>query len=351
MRLEIVIIADDLTGALDAAAPFAARGLKTVAVTQAQGVRQGLAAGAQVLSVNLGSREIASDEAHARMLDVLAALAGGAIIFKKVDSRLKGNVAEELAAFGARRFLVVPAITEFGRVVKDGAVQGFGVDRPIGITERLGAAAARSEIPDTVDGADMARAIAARHPEDVVVGARGAAVALAAEIAPGTERVVQGLGNALALVIGSRDPITMAQIDWLKMQRPDLVHDRAPGGRSLRTHSEGKGPVLLQAVEGDFPSEEKHVASALGESFARLYRRRSDGVLISGGATAETVLERLGIGQLDVLGEILPGLPVSQGDGLTIISKSGGFGGPDAIVDVMERYGAGAGVEGRSFAE
>ncbi|MEE8046868.1 MAG: four-carbon acid sugar kinase family protein, partial [Dehalococcoidia bacterium] len=52
----IGIFADDLTGALDAAAPFAARGYRTV-VSSTWELPQG-AAGAEVVSINLGTRHM-----------------------------------------------------------------------------------------------------------------------------------------------------------------------------------------------------------------------------------------------------------------------------------------------------
>jgi uncharacterized protein YgbK (DUF1537 family) len=59
-------------------------------------------------------------------------------------------------------------------------------------------------------------------------------------------------------------------------------------------------------------------------------------VLLTGGETAQSVLGELGVTCLEVLGEVLPGIPVTRaalGDrSLTILTKSGGFGTPQDIL-------------------
>ncbi len=107
---DLAIIADDLTGALDAAAPFAMRGLKTVVALSPHGLPEALATGASVVGVSTDSREVDPDIARSRMGAVLEGLPETVGLFKKIDSRLKGNVAAELDMIGFERALVVPAI-------------------------------------------------------------------------------------------------------------------------------------------------------------------------------------------------------------------------------------------------
>lgn len=339
--MKLAIIADDLTGALDSAGPFAARGMSTLALTHWRHLERGLALDPDILSVNMASREIAPSQARAQMREVLAALPADTRLFKKVDSRLKGPIAEELSAFEAQKFLVVPAIPEFGRLVEGGRVTGFGVDTPIAVGARLGAAADRSAIPDIATVDDMDGVVRAAGADTVIVGARGAASALAKVLTPAPARALSGCGRNLVLAIGSRDPITRAQIARFKAVFPDALHDEAPLGQSSRASDSPRadGPVLLQAVEGDGPADPHDVAHALARSLSRLYLAQCDGLLISGGATAETVLDDMGIGVLEVLGEIVEGLPVSMAGALKIISKSGGFGEAGTLVEVVRRFG------------
>ena len=63
-------------------------------------------------------------------------------MFKKIDSRLKGNIISRTRRTPFRSALVAPAIPDFGRIVNAGHVQGFGVDIPISSREKLGRHAA-----------------------------------------------------------------------------------------------------------------------------------------------------------------------------------------------------------------
>ncbi len=102
----LVIIADDLTGALDTAAPFAARGLRTEVVLDLDAVRVALDGLPDVLSINLASREMSAEAARSAMRRIVERLPLGMRLFKKVDSRLKGHVAAELDALSYRTALV-----------------------------------------------------------------------------------------------------------------------------------------------------------------------------------------------------------------------------------------------------
>jgi uncharacterized protein YgbK (DUF1537 family) len=335
----LVIVADDLTGALDAAAPFASRGLRTVVGTRPEAAAAALASGAEVIALNAASRDLSPQSAWERVTRLLALLPPGQRLFKKVDSRLKGNVAAELGAFAAKRLAVLPAIPEFGRIVAGGEVRGFGVDRPIDIAAVLGELAARADVPDTRTPAALAAALAATPPDALLVGARGLAEALAATLPGQPPQPRTGLGTALTMVIGSRDPITLAQVDALRQHYPAMTVLEAPNGVLSR---ENTGPAavltLLQATPGATDATPATVAAALTESLRRHCLEGRDGVLISGGATAEIVLEALGLDVLEVAGEIVAGLPVSKAGDLTIITKSGGFGSRQALVETAGAY-------------
>lgn len=337
---KIAIIADDLTGALDAAAPFAARGLKTVAVVDDSQFSETQARGADVLAINTASREISAAEARARVARVLSRLPADCILFKKVDSRLKGPIAEELSAFAGRSLLVVPAIPDFGRVVRDGKVTGFGVDTPLDVAGRIGAAVGKARIPDIATQVDMDRVIAACAPGTVIVGARGAALALAKRMGPAAGATPRGLGRRLVMLIGSRDPITLAQIRRLVQLVPGVVLDQAPSGvTSAAPGMAAEAPAaVVQAVPGPGAPDADTVARALAASYRSRYAAPRDGLLLCGGATAQTVLGELGITSLDVRGEIIDGVPACISGGITILTKSGGFGEEDALVEVLSRY-------------
>lgn len=49
-------------------------------------------------------------------------------------------------------------------------------------------------------------------------------------------------------------------------------------------------------------------------------------------------MEQLGISVLELLGEALPGLPIARAGGLTVVTKSGGFGDPDTLSTLLAPY-------------
>jgi len=149
------ILADDLTGACDCAAPFAARGARTAvwvrpgaalpahlrrAADPDAGFAQasGLPGAWDVLAINTDSRNVTEAEARARVRGAALALsqAGWPLAFKKVDSTLRGHLGaelEELLAMGVSRAWIAPAFPLHGRTVEDGRLFVKGV--PLGETE------------------------------------------------------------------------------------------------------------------------------------------------------------------------------------------------------------------------
>jgi uncharacterized protein YgbK (DUF1537 family) len=59
----VAIIADDLTGALDAASPFACRGLHVRAALDPNSLEEAIAAGPEVVAVSTNSRGLSGDRA------------------------------------------------------------------------------------------------------------------------------------------------------------------------------------------------------------------------------------------------------------------------------------------------
>ena len=122
VRTDCLLIADDLTGACDAAVPFAAAGFATV-VPLAPEHPPGEAS---VLAFSSESRDIDPAAVQSRMLRLAAAVRSHVprIVFKKIDSTLRGNTALEiiaaLDAFDCDAAVINPAFPAMGRVVESG---------------------------------------------------------------------------------------------------------------------------------------------------------------------------------------------------------------------------------------
>jgi len=332
----LAIIADDLTGALDAAAPFAAVAGGVVVATRPDALGEALESGAGVVAVSTRSREIAPAAAQDRVAAVLAALPAGTRVFKKVDSRLKGNVADELAAFGDRPLLAAPAIPEFGRCVRDGMLEGFGVDAPIAIRAALGPSAERAFVPDVLAPADFAAALAATGPDTVLLGARGLAVALATAfgLAPPPALGTGGLARPLVMAVGSTDPITMAQVRRLRRDLDALAYVSAPGGQVPPPHAIARRAMVTIIRAAQHTGARPPAAEVAARFAAGVAPWMADAraIVLTGGATAEAVFDALGETRITVAGEALPGMPLAIVGGRQAVTKSGGFGAPDCLL-------------------
>ncbi len=256
----LVIVADDLTGATDAALAFTKLGARTDVWLD----RPDTLAGADVAAIDLDTRTLPPAAAAERVRDLLRFLPRDVTLAKKIDSTLRGNVAAETEALLAARdgsvALVVPAHPKNGRVQRGGVlyVDGapvhetdFGRDLfapvrssdvrghlPEGPTAVLAApsalgsrAAFESELREAVRGGARAIAIDVESEEDltavaacagrdgryVCVGSAGLLEALASPLLRnGAERSAEEPRAALAepvlFVIGSLSEKTRLQI-------------------------------------------------------------------------------------------------------------------------------------------
>lgn len=131
----LVIIADDLTGALDTSIKFSERGAKTIVInaSMSDDLSAYINAGFDVLSINTSTRHSMEKEAYRVVHDIVSFLVSHGIeyIYKKTDSVLRGNIAVEVAALkdaaGVPFIPYVPAYPEMKRTVEDGIMYVAGV--------------------------------------------------------------------------------------------------------------------------------------------------------------------------------------------------------------------------------
>ena len=116
---KILIIADDLTGALDAASPFCEYGFRVKAlVDSAKPFQMSDLIDADVISISTNSRQCSPDKAAELVDECLAKfdLNSFRFIVKKIDSTLRGNVFTEARAvmdtFAITEAFVAPAFPD-----------------------------------------------------------------------------------------------------------------------------------------------------------------------------------------------------------------------------------------------
>ena len=344
--MRVLIIADDLTGALDSAVTFTGAGLRCVVARRPGDVASALGRRPDVLSVSTASREgnaAAARDAVGAALDAVGDLPE--IVLKKVDSRLKGHVAAEVAVVaersGRRRVLVAPAIPAQGRTVTNGRLAGTGVAAPIDVAAAVAGFGLAPEVPDTRTDADLDAALGRvrNGPPALLVGAAGLAAAVARRMAVGAWSIpAPPLRAPILLAIGSRDPITTAQVDRLAAAGTATIAV-APDG-VCPPYAAGRAQ-LVRLVPADARLFDPRAAGArFAEGIAHLVR--AGGVrtlLVCGGETADAILAGLGQGVLAIDGEVLPGIPASSillgKRRLQLVTKSGGFGDEDALVSIV----------------
>lgn len=119
------IIADDFTGSGDSAVQFRTQDLP-VRLILAPDLEGFLSVRRSAYVVNSDSRFLSGLDAYARVRGIAEKISrsGKSRLFKKIDSTLRGNIAEEVAAVmdgaGYARALVCPAAPRNGRTVVDG---------------------------------------------------------------------------------------------------------------------------------------------------------------------------------------------------------------------------------------
>jgi uncharacterized protein YgbK (DUF1537 family) len=295
----VCLVADDLTGACDSALPFLAGGPVRV------GLWPHLPAGELACAaVSTESRDADASAAYARSREAAAGLGGG-LLYRKLDSLLRGSPVADLAgvldATGAAVAVVAPALPGEGRTTVGGVQRWPGGQ--VDLRALLRPLAGRVDVRDAATDADLdriAREVVARR-DRVVAGTAGLAAALAGALGLGAPPRA-GAGRCARPLAAVGSPAAAAQAAYARARGWDV---------------QLLGPGVLPDLAGH------------------------DGLLLTGGATAAAVLLAAGARALDLLGEALPRAPLARVvggrlEGLPVVLKAGAFGGEDAVHRALE---------------
>ena len=403
----LLVLADDLTGALDTGVQFAL-GQADTAVFHQLG-EAAFASAAQVLVINTGTRNLDACTAYDRV--ALAARwakeRGFTRVYKKTDSGLRGNTGAELQAVldvfgGALAF--APAHPKAGRVVKGGRlyVDGLPVSRsvfardpykPVLLDEVAALIALQSAVPvipaaegkappargvwlfDALDAAELEHAAreSVRAGCALFAGCAGFAEALMPLL--GLERKpapVPVLAPPLFVVSGSVSEVTFHQLiqaeaaGWRRMPVEEglLLAEGlmdSPAGRNLAAEfaarvKAGERMFAAAALSAWEAGRVRALGASLGMDTVQIGENisRNLGALCAlalrelplatpaliGGDTLARALDALAAGPIRPLKEIGQGTVLSLAETALgercLISKSGSFGGPDAIAEMED---------------
>ncbi len=391
-KLKIAIIADDLTGAMDAAAPFAKRGAHTRVMFCENPSSDELLNAPEILARSTDSRHLDPVRAIQRVHLALSDLEDR-LPFKKIDSTLRGNiVAESLAvldASGRRHLLITPAFPGQGRTFRGGEVFIHGValadtaiakdalSPPLAIPlamafgGKLGVMVHEIEHPFqlrlepgdaihvyVVDSENddellqLARFALAHRDEVVVAGASGLGNALATAIYGGTSDLkVRRDAQPLLYIVGSRTPQSAAQLErivdcgaqLIVIESRDGHIELEPALRAVaRLDPSAPAYVLTLRQRDKIAPDAPLVANALARLAHQLINVIDIGsIVVTGGDTAQALMAELAIASVDLAGELLPGIAVGivphRKRNFKLVTKAGGFGDPELFVTLMHK--------------
>jgi D-threonate/D-erythronate kinase len=372
------LVADDLTGATDSAVQFAAVGWSAHLLRSPDAGPEIPDPGPSLLAMVTGVRaagdEIAAQRTAVAVRELLAR--GCDRLYVKIDSTMRGSVAGQLRGAleawagthpGAVAVLC-PAFPDQGRTVVGGQVLVDGV--PLAHTaaaadpvtpvvdsqlDRLvpGASAAilsdlRSAPGSGAVGRDAARvvfvdastdadleAIAARldrlGPPWVAAGSAGLAAAMARRWSVGRSVSTAAIQPSARILVGvsSLHPVALASVERL---RKTLAARGDPGRPTVDV-------ITTPAARTDAAAIAAGFGDRVGEQLAQA---PYDALVLVGGDGAASALDRISATAITVHAALAPGVPVGTilggaAHGVRVVTKSGGFGDSDSLVQIIDR--------------
>ena len=405
-RFDVLIIADDFTGACDTAAQFALPGRPVrVAIEDPEAPVSGDEARAlrsdrrdsSVHVIDTETRHLSPAQAAStvrRMSSAAATKPFGppVLVYKKIDSTLRGNIAAELGAlarvFPERVLVVAPAFPATGRTTRGGIclVDGVPVDEtefardtrsPVGsarIADTLrftrarhcdstelagllpGVEAEAAHVVDAETDRDLDRvaSLVAEEPARyIAVGSAGLAAAIARlsgrtgaglqqrPTVPVVDRRLAGAGTVAPPVlglVGSQSERSKRQADVLSGRGGVTAVMLADAERVIDVLAGGGQALVMTALARDEAAA--RIAGALGAVARNAVEEVPDlRLFLTGGDTALAAVRALGACVVDVHRQIICGVPAITIPALiagrrrtvTAVTKAGGFGGDETM--------------------
>src|SRR5579885_366266 len=370
--MELLAIADDLTGAFEVGAQFSEEGLACVVSTGE------VCGSVPRLVIDAETRRLDNRAAAIRIGEIIHACSKAAPIphlFLKTDSTLLGpiggSIQEILKQDPRRKVVYAPAYPALGRMVRNGllfvdgqlvAETAFAQDLLNPVREssalRLISEAVAGEVisamPRELEHALTAGAVIVvdgEAQEDLETAAH--ATCKAGAVAAGTAAFARAWARELGLSRAPRPPAPVARSGLIVA---GSLHPRSraqircatqlgipmfkPGGDVAVLAS-----ALLQrnwaiiASDDQACAEPSHIAAELGRAVRQIaVRVQFDALVLFGGDTASAVLKELGWTAALPIQELLPGVPVStpyHGCSPALVTKAGGFGEDDVIEQII----------------
>jgi D-threonate/D-erythronate kinase len=351
----ITVLADDLSGAAEAAGVFLDRDVPLS--LQLNDFRS--APGVTVIDLN--TRAMTPREAASAIRTALADIPAETRVVKKIDSLLRGHIGPEVAVLAGRGpVIMAAALPVLSRTVRGGTLylgeiplhetqawDAESVSPPRALADLfadLDVGSERLEVRDAATDADL-DAIVARAAGAQLVGtsALAAAVARTLPLKRGVAAHHQPSKTVLTVVgtaaPGAADQVGALVADGARRVIVDaqaLLHDKADPEPVQEALSWGSTVVTIGGVME--PAEAQTLSAALGQFIAAAQSDYRPDLVLTGGETARAVVDAVGITTLRPVHEIHHGAVASvASDGRRVITRPGSFGGADSLVEIV-RY-------------
>jgi uncharacterized protein YgbK (DUF1537 family) len=358
----IVVIADDVSGAAELAGIAFAHGLTAEVQTRFEPASE-----AQVLAIDTDSRGLPAEAAVERVRAVAEQVVATQpmLIFKKVDSLLRGQPRAEivavLAATGKRRAALVPANPSRGRVIEAGRyfIGGVPLDQTefandpdyprqsAEIAALLGGPAEAIVVPDAVNAGDLERITRSLDAATLAAGAADFFAAILAHrgyLPDSSAPADRSLDPPALLVCGSIAAWSTRHAESATASLPIVSPDQAGNGwLEIATQTlRNRGALVLTVADRAVPTEQRgEVFDRFSAAASELVRRaRPATVLAEGGATAAALARHLGWSRLDIAAAAPTGVgalrPIAAALSPLVLFKPGSYPWPPAI---WQRFG------------
>ena len=330
----VLVLADDLSGAAEAAAGFIGRGLGVEVLLHAGAPRR------PVTVLDLHTRRLCVADAEDAVAQALS-IADGRQTIIKIDSLLRGPIDATVRAAAAtgRPVIIAAGNPQLGRTVVDGVVLVDGI--PLDQTDLWTAestpaprsiAAAAGHVPgvqivDISSDADLDKVVAHATPDTILIGTGALTAAVARTLPQRSAARPVAASSRTVIVVGTADSGACAQLRELESEGTAVVRiDSADLLAGCAAKPVAHDAVAL-AIDGPVAPENAHrLVHALADVAAGIIDDSTD-LVLTGGETARTVLDRLGVDRIQPIHEIHAGAIASvTPDGRLVVTRPGSFG-------------------------
>lgn len=395
--VDLLMIADDMTGALDSGIALVNKGISTEVLANPEHDLSRIRSDHRAIVINTASRHLDPQKAYDVVYRICrqATQLGIPLIYKKTDSVMRGNIGAELEAAllacGEETLYFAPAFPQMKRITRNGVQyvddvpihkSSFASDILNPITDAFipNIIAQQSKLPvidrenttgrqairlfdgETEEDMRSAARVALARSRGVLAGCAGFAGAVAEVLQQGAAKTQKLFDPPLAVLCGSVHPASKAQLNYAARQglrrfwvtSTELIQEdyleNGKGAQLVRELRDAAASGKTILVETAYEEEQRSgsvqhgeiaekLPDAMGSLAVKLLEAGFSGTLmIFGGDSLGGFIKAMDVPGIEPVMEICPGVVLSKalwkGRELKFITKAGSFGNPELIAEI-----------------